>query len=255
MTLRRLLLPLAALLLAGCYDRHDEPPLHFDTPAASTTIGELHRLLADGATTVEGSVTVRGVVTSSDRDGNFYRTLTLQDGERAIELLAGIDDLHRIYPVGTQLTLDLRGLRLARRSGVLQAGRAAKPYAPYPTDFIGSRAALDRCVCRSGTAPVEPLHLTLPIADPALCGVLVTLEGLHFAPQEIEECRWAGTKRFADDAGHEIRVLTRDYARYADHEIPMGRVTLTGILQRAGESEEAPYQLKMRSETDCKALD
>lgn len=251
----RMLPPLAALLLAGCYDRHDEPPMRCDAPPVNTTIGELHRLLPNGSTTVEGPMTLRGVVASSDRDGNFYRTLTLQDGERAIELMAGIDGLHRIYPVGTQLTVDLQGLHLARRNGVLQAGRAPAPYSSYPTDYIGSRAALDRIVRRSGTEPVEPLHLALPIDDPALCGVLVTLEGLRYAPDEVEECRWAGTKRFTDDAGHEITLFTRDYARYADREIPFGRVALTGILQRAGDGEHAPYQLKMRSETDCKALD
>jgi hypothetical protein len=57
---------------------------------------------------------------------------------------------------------------------------------------------------------------------------------------------------FKDGDGDSIAVYTRDYARYAEHRIPIDSVNIVGILQwdsyRAGEE---CYFLKMRYEADC----
>ena len=85
---------------------------------------------------------------------------------------------------------------------------------------------------------------------PTMCGTLVRIEGVHYAPQEPVPGTWAGDNRFADDAGNEIRTYVRPYARFADYDIPAGRCALTGILQHDGNR----YLLKLRDETDCERL-
>lgn len=244
------LLPLAfALLAAGCYDSPAEPQSAAVSVAADMTLTELHRLYRGAPVTVARPIVITGVVTTSDRDDNFYRTLCIQEGDAAAELMAGIDYLHRIYPVGCRLTIDLEGLTIGCRYGVLQIGRAADAYSSYPTDYIGSREALDRSVVRGAVEGVSPLRLVLPLGDTTLCGCLVRIDGVRYLPDGVEELCWQGTKRFVDRRGNEIRTYTGSYARFARNDVPMGEVSLTGILQYDAASDA--YRLKLRSEDDC----
>lgn len=246
----------AAVIVLGCscYDRHTEPAPEAARPEANATIGELHRLLQDGSTTVGVPLTVTGVVTADDAADNFYRTVMIQEGMHALELMAGIDGLHRITPAGCRVTLQLEGLLLARRDGILQAGTPPESYSGYPTGYLSSRVEFDRRILRTGHEELFPLPVFLPVGDPALCGTLVTIEGLTYSPEDPDEAAvWSGERRFTDAQGHEIHLYTRDYARFAAHAIPSGSLALTGILQlRPGKSDS--YQLKLRTESDCRLL-
>lgn len=47
-----------------------------------------------------------------------------------------------------------------------------------------------------------------------------------------------------------LHLYVRSYARFADDEVPVGRCTLTGILQYDA-TGEGRYILKLRDENDC----
>lgn len=252
------LLLIGTLLLAvgmtGCYDRASEPSTEPATPPpATTTIGELRRLFAGETFVVESDVVVCGRVTTSDQAGNFYRTLVLEADGAAVEVMAGIDGLHNIYPAGCDVTLRLQGLALGQSYGVLQVGRAPAPGSGYATDYIGSRAALDRHLVR-GTCktPLAPTLRTIDELTPDMAGCLIRVDGLRFMPKNPEETTWSGYKRFTDDEGHEIETYTRLYADFADDAIPTGEVLLVGILQCSTRADGSTrYMLKMRDESDC----
>jgi len=248
--MRSLTLLLLALLPAGCYDssfgENMEPA---QEAPATTTLPELRRRFEGEPAVIESAATVRGRVTTSDRSENFYRTLCIEADGAGLEIMAGLDHLHNDYPEGCTVTVHLQGWVLAESRGVLQLGRKALADSGYPTDYIASKPALARTIVRSGEPP-QPLAPTLRTLDgltPRMCGTLVRIEGLHYAPEELSAGNWAGYNRFADDAGHEIRTYVRSYARFADCEVPAGRCALTGILQYDGNG----YLLKLRDETDC----
>ena len=112
-----------SLLSAGCYDDAGTPATTIETPPATTTLAELRRLYAGRTVRIESDIFVRGRVVTSDRAGNFYRTLVLEEQGAAAELMAGIDGLHNVYPEGCELTVGLRELALGESYGVLQIGR------------------------------------------------------------------------------------------------------------------------------------
>ncbi|MFR8225216.1 MAG: DUF5689 domain-containing protein [Alistipes shahii] len=145
----------AALLLTGCYDSRFGSrtttargnPRRRPSPrcAAAATPGTPF--------TVTGDIVVTGRVASCDRAENFYRTLCICDAEAGLEVMAGIDHLHNDFPIGSRVTLSLRGLAVAESRGVLQAGRPPAAGSGYATDYIGSRAALGAVLVRSGEDP------------------------------------------------------------------------------------------------------
>ena len=248
--LRRLLCATAVLLLTACYDSSfGEAPDTVSPPAANLSLGELQRLFTGKAATITGNLIVAGRVTTSDRSGNFYRSLIIESDGAALEILAGLYGLHNDYPVGSLLTLRLEGLAIDRRFGILQAGRPAA--GSGEPDYIGSQAALDRCLIRAaGTPePVEPHCCTIGSLSLSDCGRLVVIEGLHYAPDGLEERCWAGYHRFADADGAAICTYVSDYADFADAEVPFGSCSLIGILQH-DTAAGGRYLLKLRDATD-----
>lgn len=73
---------------------------------------------------------------------------------------------------------------------------------------------------------------------------------LSYTPEDLTPGTWAGYKRFTDDVGAAVYTYVRSYARFADDEVPVGRCTLTGILQYDA-TGEGRYILKLRDENDC----
>lgn len=74
--------------------------------------------------------------------------------------------------------------------------------------------------------------------------------GSGLTPEDLTPGTWAGYKRFTDNAGAAVYTYVRSYARFADDEVPVGRCTLTGILQYDA-TGEGRYILKLRDENDC----
>ena len=251
--MRRLPLFCMALLLAGCYDsRFGERSDCTEPGPVTATIAQLREKYAGETFPVTGDIVVSGRVNSSDYDENFYRTFCIEEDGAGIEVMAGIDHLHNDFPMGCRVTLRLKGLALGESHGVLQAGRMPAPGSGFATDYLGSKASLDAAVTRNDgpLQPVVPTLSTLSRLTPEHCGTLVRIEALCYTPEDLTPGTWAGYKRFTDDEGAEIYTYVRSYARFADNEVPVGRCSLTGILQY-DDAGDGRYILKLRDESDC----
>ena len=153
---------LATLLSAGgCYDSHfSEAAGGAAAGEGNTPLSELRARYTGRPTLVEEDIRVVGYVTTSDRAGNFYRTLCIEQAGAALEVMVGLDHLHNDYPPGSRLMVRLRGLTLGLQYGVLQAGTRAEPGSGYATGYLGSRPAADAAIVRlDGGQSVEPTLL------------------------------------------------------------------------------------------------
>lgn len=101
-------------------------------------------------------IVVAGRVTTSDEAGNFFRSVVLQEDGTGVELMAGLDDLFRVYPPGCRIAVRLQGLAMCRRFGVVQIG--TMPAAgDYAVEAIGVRALLDRYVACETVDVLRPV--------------------------------------------------------------------------------------------------
>ena len=245
---------LLLLCCTSCYDSSftttDADREGVPTTTTLHTIGE--GIQEGERMTITNDLVVEGRVTTSDRSSNFYRTFCIESNGAAAEIMAGIDALHNDYPEGARIVVSLKGLAVGRRLGVLQIGRPTESGSYYPTDYLGSKATLDRYCTRttSPLTPIEPARKALSELTLADCGRLIRIENLHHAPEEISENCWKGYQRFADADGAAIYTYVRDYADFANQPLPTGTCTLIGILQYTSGSG-GRYLLKLRDETDC----
>lgn len=236
---------------AGCYDSHFGTPPDIPSPPPTLTIADLHARFVGFSTVVKDDLVVRGIVTSSDKERNFYRTLVIEQEGFALEIMAGTDHLHNDYPLGSTVSLRLRDLAVGRQRGILQAGAPPVAGSGRPIEYLPSQAVLQQHLVRGSEPLRQPDLLTCSIRDliPSWCGRTVCIGNLSPVSDKEDTLPtvWAGTHRFTDGEGHEIETYVRKYARFADDPIP-AECTITGILQFDGRT----YTLKPRSRDDLR---
>lgn len=143
-------LPVFGAALLGACGYNEFGPPGDGRPAAplpNMTVSSLRSLCADGPIRIEGSGAVlTGYVTTSDRANNFYRSFFVEDRTGALEVRAGLYDLHNMYGLGEQVALRLDGLSAALDDGLLRIGLRGTDYEPMLD--MESRVVVARA-CRS----------------------------------------------------------------------------------------------------------
>ncbi len=252
-TIRSLML-LCSVLLIAC-KHFDEPAIEVPVPQSpNMAIADLHEQVDDRRVVISEPIVIGGYVTTSDEASNFYRTLCIEDASGGVEIMAGIYDLHNIYPEGSYLTISLAGCAVGEHYGILQVGTEAASYSNYPTDYFASRILLDKHVrCYDLRQNIAPKPVRIEELSSTLCGRLVNISALTLTaltPSNVSGT-WSGYNIFADGDGNTVAVYTSAYASYADTKVPTQEVSLTGILQYGDVEGEDMYIIKMRHEKDC----
>lgn len=240
---------LAALLFTGCnYNRFGE----FQLPDNELIVGnidiatlrEFHG--GDGVKNVTGDFIIAGVVTANDVSDNFYRTFMLQDLTGAIEIRAGIFDLHTIFVRDRQMAIKLKNLAIGAYNGVLQVGRPPED-GDNSVAFIANRYLPGGYFWpRDNWTKIAPQEVKIADLNDNLCGKLVKINALQSI--DIEGNTWNGDRIFLEngDIYSTIIVSTSEYANFADEIIPGGLISLTGILSKKSDT----YILKIRDLQD-----
>lgn len=109
---------LIAALVAGnifqsCKKKFDEPPVgEYPSLTPNATISQIKALhtIGNTPTLVNDSFVVEGIVVSSDKEGNFFKQLIIQDDSAGIEIRIEISNLYNSYPVGRKVWVKCKGL-------------------------------------------------------------------------------------------------------------------------------------------------
>lgn len=246
-----------AAAMSGCgYDRFgDMERVETALPFPNAPIAYLRRCADEGKGGPEDGMVLAGCVTSSDREGNFYRSFFVQDYSGALEIKAGLWNLYNTYQPGRRVVIKCSGLGAGIYDGVVQLGMIPGGWDYRTVSEFGSAVLLDDYVMRDTVfgmpAPVEVRKVTE--LEEEMCGMLVKMNSVSLGRDTL--LSWAsgpgdGIVPFADCDGDSIRVITGPYARFSSDAVPCGSVSLTGILLRRGEK----YMLKLRDLSDVEIL-
>ena len=250
------------LMLVGCYNVADKPLIEDILPQSNSSIAELRQDIVRGTERVEEPITLRGRITSSDKEKNFYSSFTVEDATGAVEVMVGYPTLHGLYPEGLEVALTIEGCAAVYTRGVLQIGRYSEQSNLYDIDYLESRERVDEVV-HSGLS-VEPITARdIDICDitPNDCGRLVRIDSLKlvastsidFLTMTLDDAVWRGTSLYTDPRGDSLTIYTRDYATFADNALPNILHSVSGILESGKFDGQPIYTLKMRYESDAVA--
>ena len=153
-----------------------------------TTIKDLKSRYKSPGVEVTGNLWIKGQVISSDRTGNVYRELYIQDETGGIDLKLGKTSLYSEYKLGQWVYVRCAGLTLGSYTGMPQLG-LDDPTGEYETSYLDLQAIIGEHVFRGafGTpvAPsvVDETQLKAALArgyQHELWGKLVTMKGLQY---------------------------------------------------------------------------
>lgn len=156
------------------------------TMQANTSIEELKEMYtANGSKpiTITKNCIISGKVTTSDRAGNLYKSLYIQDETAGIELKIGKNGLYNEYKPGQTLYVNCNGLTVGDYNGMIQLGYK-DPTGEYETSYLEHSYIIDAHIFKGEYGdPVEPRLITDPsqLSLKENLGRLVTIRDLVYA--------------------------------------------------------------------------
>ena len=169
-----------------------------------TSIADLVSGYTIGQPKVLTNTVIKGVVTTTDRPGNFYKSFYIQDETGGIEIKVGKNGLYNDYLLGQTVYVDCEDLTLGMYGyksgnyggmGMAQLG-FSDPSGSYETSYMEIPLLIDAHVLRGNPSelhPVTPAVITsasqLPDLKTAtqatnkLIGSMVTLKGLTYGSE------------------------------------------------------------------------
>jgi hypothetical protein len=221
-------------VLASCKKEYDTPPFTTIPETPVVTLDSLRNWQESvgGKISIDQELSVLGVVTMDETDGNIYKNIYMQDATGAINvrILSG----GGLYQ-GDSIRIYLKGTILNKYNGVLQLDSV---------DVDNNVVKLDSDV------DFAPQVTTIDQITPAMESKLIKLEDVQFVKYEIGNtyADAVGDQSvnilLEDCSGNTIIVRTSGYASFAGEQIAAGNGDITCIASHFNGTE---LQLYIRS--------
>lgn len=242
-------------LLPGCakfeFDEI-EPTTNTHAPAANTTINELKSLynnelmlITDSSISQRDTIVIEGVVTSDDREGNFYKSLFIEDSTGAIELKLNRNGLYNEYKRGQKIRVLCNGTYLGDYGDQLQLGSIYNNSGVWELGGLEGDVMIMQHVFKTADKPLEmsPLQMNEAELNPKNIGRLVIFDDIEIADTlssitkktytyaDAENDLTVNLGLIAKNKKYNKLVLrTSGYAKFAGTTIATGSGSITGIL-------------------------
>ncbi len=256
--MRIILVIICTLLLLSCVDDSN-----FSVPKTScsenlgvnTTIAEVKKLYVDEVLQIQEDLIIEGYIISSDRTGNFFSTLHIQETKEqpteGIQLEVDLRDSHLLYPVGSKVYIKLKGLYIGKSKAVFKIGGV---FSTFGNLIIGRLPALKVpehiFISCNEASTIEPNMITIEALDDSMLNTLVQLQDLEFVEEELElpfaVFKEATERTLVDCLGNKITLLNSGFSDFQDQILPNGNGSVTGVLSKKNND----YQLMIRDLND-----
>ncbi|MDL2308361.1 DUF5689 domain-containing protein [Bacteroidales bacterium OttesenSCG-928-C03] len=245
------LLSIFALFIVSCDRELDHAPIMTYDGDANCTISQLlafHEIgSTDSATPIPDSVVISGIVVSSDKHGNCYKYITIQDSTGGVQIKINSTVLYNKYKVGQQVYVKCSGLDLGDYRKLPQIGWWLNgSMEAIPTNREANY------IYRNGLPKTEPKPIEISATNQLTaekCNMLVKVKDVTFVnggTATFSEAHTSTSRNANFASGGTIIVRTSNYADFAAEMLPTGTGSITGILTRYNND----YQLTIRSLDD-----
>lgn len=257
--MKKFFVPVLILVLgfSSCVkDDFDAPPADGEDPdiTANTTISQLKQLFSGSPVEITDSLVIQGVVISSDKAGNFYKTLVIQDATAGISIRLDQADLYADYPIGRRIFVKCKNLWLGDYGNLVQLGGALDNSDPQNPGVLPIPSAIIGTYLLKGkyNIAVTPITLTIDQLDNLYQNMLIRLNNTEFATAELGKTyadavdQSSENRNVTDCNGNSVILRNSGFAQFAGDTLPEGNGTLTAIFTVFGNT----FQLVINDVTD-----
>lgn len=205
---------------------------------------------------------IKGIVTSSDAEGNIYNELALQDSTGAIIISIAQGGLYSFLPAGTEILVDLKGLYVGNYG--LQAEIGVPTMNSRGQTSVGrmSRATWDNHFKILGKKDVPEPELFADGSNKTTWdltkdgGKLGIIKNVSFRFWSVDSTYansngGAGSIEWQlNEQDASVIVYNSNYSDFANTKVPTGKVNITGIFKRYNNK----WEIIIRSIDDVEVL-
>ncbi len=212
-----------------------------------------------GSTIIDSDVVIAGYVVSSDKTGNIYKTISIQNTPEnptaAIKIAINQTDLYTKFNVGRKVYLKLKGLAIGYSFGSIQIGKVVASKLEPISSF-----EVDKYVIRScEVAEIVPKIVTISDMDESMLEMLIEIENVQFRTSNIGASygnikNTSTVNRVLESFNNncnileEIVVRNSGYADFKNEILPEGKGSVVAIFSNYYDD----LQLYIRSTDDVK---
>jgi hypothetical protein len=230
------------------------------TIAITNTISQIKDMYTfGGATKIETDVIIEGYVVSSDKSGNIYKSLSIQDKPEnptaAIKISIDRTDIYTTYNVGRKMYIKLKGLAVGYSFGSVQIGIAKDTeLGRIPSTEV------DKYILRScEVAEIIPKKVNINQLDKSMLEMLVEIENVQFKENEIGNSyanvdNTTTVNRVLENFNSscnlldEVIVRNSGFSDFKNQILPEGKGSVVAIFSNYYDD----YQLYLRDMDDVK---
>ncbi|MHA7829670.1 MAG: DUF5689 domain-containing protein [Flagellimonas sp.] len=215
--------------------------------AANITFEALNALVQDDVVQIQDDLILEGYVISSDRAGNFFGVLYLQDAlnnpSKGIQLEMDLRESHLQFPVGSKVLIKLKDLYLGKRGDNIRIGSVFSSFGNLSIGRLPSGKVFEHLLvsCDDEGLP-EPVVTVIVEIDSLPSNILVQLENVEFSEEVLGETYAIAqeeTERIIQDCEeNEITLVNSGYADFQTEPLPEENGTLTAILTKDGDTPQ-----------------
>jgi len=241
----KFLIPLILIILlniTSCVkEEFDSPPSNIDDPAinldANITIKGLKELY-NGADTMKitEDYILKATVISSDRRGNFYKQIIVQDETGGMSISVNISYIYETYPEGQIIYVKCKDLYLGSSGGLTVLGHLFEEDDGTIKHGRMNEELVEEHIIKSFfNEPIEPKTYTIEELKDAdsLTNTLVRIENVQFKASELKTlfADSENENRHLIDTGfNEIILRTSQYSQFAIDELPEGNGSIIAVF-------------------------
>ncbi len=214
------------------------------------TIGQVKELYTSGNNPLQlvSNIAVKGYVVSSDRTGNFFEELYIQDSPEnptsGIKIHSALRSSYNTFNLGREVYIRLKGLYLGETNsgdGVIAIGGKVNPIDTREIETISKNQIANHIFRSSITEIIIPKVVILGGINDSHIGTFVTIENAFFPtnlvgkpyvdPNETFDTH----RKFKACQGFgfsNLLVETSSFSIFGNESIPAGGGTISGVISK-----------------------
>ena len=233
-------------------------PSCIDSDGNTISFGALEKLAQDEVIQIQENVFIEGYVVSSDRAGNFFSVLYIQDRptspSQGIQLEIDLRESHLFYEMGSKVRIELKGLYLGKSGDLLKLGGTFNAFGNLSVGRLPTLKISEHVFKLCDSEDLQPVMTTIEDLTQLPSGILVQLENIEFSDEELgntyadprEE-----TVRILQDCNEiQMEMVNSGFSDFQSEEVPQSNGTITGVLLRDSDTP----QIAIRSLEDIQFL-
>ena len=211
------------------------------------TFSDLDSLVQDDVIQIQEDLVLEGYVISSDRAGNFFGVLYLQDRlsnpSKGLQLEVDVRESHLLFPAGSKVLVKLKDLYLGKKGNTLRIGSVFSSFGNLSIGRLPRGKVFDHLVVScDGEGFLEPLVTTISEIDSLPSNILVQFENVEFAEEVLGQtyalAQEETQRSLVDCAENDIVLLNSGYADFQAEPLPETNGMLTAVLTRDGKTPQ-----------------